>query len=52
MASLDEIGKRFAKMNLPDDTAGNGGSSASSATGLAGAAIRIFDSLKKFEVQV
>jgi hypothetical protein len=53
MASLDEIRKRFAKANSTDETAGNGSSGASSgAAGLSLAALKIFDPLKKFEVQV
>jgi flagellin-specific chaperone FliS len=53
MGSLDEIRKRFAKMNSNEDAADNGSSSASAAaSGLSGAALRIFDPLKKFEVQV
>jgi hypothetical protein len=53
MASLDEIRKRFAKnsMNPGDEGIGNG-SAAVATSGLRGAALRIFDPLKKFEVQV
>ncbi len=51
MASLDEIRKRFAKANSADDGGSNGipgpGTSA-----LGRAALRIFDPLKKFEVEV
>jgi flagellin-specific chaperone FliS len=53
MASIDEIRKRFSKMNSNEDAAGNGSSGTSAAaSGLSGAALRIFDPLKKFEVQV
>lgn len=51
MASLDEIRKRFAKVNSADDGGSNGipgpGTSA-----LGRAALRIFDPLKKFELEV
>lgn len=56
MASLDEIRKRFAKMNPGEDGASNGASSVAMPNGanaaLSGAALKIFDPLKKFEVQV
>ena len=54
MASLEEIRKRFAKMNSADDGLnGNGnGLSSAAASALGGAALKIFDPLKKFEVQV
>jgi len=56
MASLEEIRRRFAKTNTADDGAGNGSFStaavSASATALGGAALKIFDPLKKFEVQV
>ena len=65
MASLDEIRKRFAKMNPGEEAVGNGmsnggGTSASSAenrsapatSALGRAALKIFDPLKKFELQV
>ena len=54
MASLDEIRKRFAKMNPTDDAASSGSpnSPPAASAGLGGAALRIFDPLKKFEVQV
>ncbi len=50
MASLDEIRKRFAKASM--NQAEDGGPSGAAASVLAGAALKIFDPLKKFEVQV
>ncbi len=51
MASLDEIRKRFAKANSADD--GNGFGTPSAATSALGrAALKLFDPLKNFEVQV
>jgi flagellin-specific chaperone FliS len=51
MASLDEIRKRFAKVNATDDSASNNaGNPGTSALGRA--ALRIFDPLKKFELEV
>ena len=51
MASLDEIRKRFAKVNSADD--GNGLGAPSAATSALGrAALKLFDPLKNFEVQV
>ena len=51
MASLDEIRKRFAKVNGVDDSVGaNAPGTGTSALGRA--ALKIFDPLKKFEVQV
>jgi hypothetical protein len=53
MASLDEIRKRFAKVNPTDERTSNGASTAASGTSALGrAALRIFDPLKTFEVQV
>jgi flagellin-specific chaperone FliS len=53
MASLEEIRKRFAKVNSTEDGLGNGSSATSAAAaGLGLAALKIFDPLKKFEVQV
>ena len=67
MASLDEIRKRFAKMNPGEEVVGNGvphsnggGSSSPASNGtsnvagsaLGRAAVKIFDPLKKFELQV
>src|SRR5579864_2582255 len=61
MASLEEIRKRFAKVNSGEDgsfsaASGNGasggGATAAAASALSGAALKIFDPMKKFEVQV
>jgi flagellin-specific chaperone FliS len=58
MASLDEIRKRFGKtsLNAMDDNGGGGGSlgagSLGAGFGLTDATLKIFDPLKKFEVQV
>jgi hypothetical protein len=58
MASLDEIRKRFAKVNMAEEGAANGSISAGNGTpnvgtsALGRAALRIFDPLKKFEVQI
>jgi len=51
MASLDEIRKRFAKVNSLDEGSSNGSSSIGTSA-LGRAALRIFDPLKTFEVQV
>src|SRR5579864_606378 len=51
MASLDEIRKRFAKVNgIDDGTSANAPGAGTSALGRA--ALKIFDPMKKFEVQV
>ncbi len=59
MASLEEIRKRFAKVNSGEDGTYNGSSNSASigassvaASALSGAALKIFDPMKKFEVQV
>jgi hypothetical protein len=55
MASLEEIRKRFAKGSMvsgDDGVASGNGWSAGTVSGLSGATLRIFDPLKKFEVQV
>ena len=58
MASIDEIRKRFAKAspNGIDDNGGNGvssgGGSIGANFGLTDATLKIFDPLKRFEVQV
>ena len=60
MASLEEIRKRFAKVNSGEDgtnysESNNNGSPAASQvniSALGGAALKIFDPMKKFEVQV
>jgi hypothetical protein len=51
MASLDEIRKRFAKVNGVDDSVG-AHASGTGTSALGRAALKIFDPLKKFEVQV
>jgi hypothetical protein len=55
MASLEEIRRRFAKVNSGEDGTYNGasnGASSAAASALSGAALKIFDPMKKFEVQV
>jgi hypothetical protein len=57
MASLEEIRRRFAKVNSGEDGTyggGGGGNGATSAaaSALSSAALKIFDPMKKFEVQV
>jgi hypothetical protein len=67
MASLDEIRKRFGKMNPGEEVVGNGishgnengaanvasnGPSIAVTSALGRAAVKIFDPLKKFELQV
>jgi hypothetical protein len=52
MASLDEIRKRFAKVNAADERTSNGASTAAGTSALGRAALRIFDPLKTFEVQI
>jgi len=51
MASLEEIRKRFAKVNSGEDGS-YGSTSSASVSALSGAALKIFDPMKKFEVQV
>jgi hypothetical protein len=52
MASLEEIRKRFAKANSSDEATSGDVSSSAAASALSGAALKIFDPMKKFEVQV
>jgi flagellin-specific chaperone FliS len=56
MASLEEIRKRFAKVNSGEEgnwaVGGGNGASSAAASALSSAALKIFDPMKKFEVQV